>query len=568
MKKTNRVIIYALIFVLTLQNLFFWTTFADEGEECYVCSRMSNEMQMYVNFQVEVISQLIQAQEQRDNYTWWTKKWLFSYGTVKVGANIWSSMKHTMQKTTQSSLDSVRSAEITSFILTKNATILSLWEWFGDMLVLFRQKPFMRDWSTLQEIDSSLDDLAWDVWMQWLLYKKISDDIVNWINDVTAKYTMDKSGDYQIFSSFKIQWNATYADVIMDLSILNLSMKNFFTTESIEVYKKRTERYTKDKGGKLWIKYSFNDKYLVNLSNSYACVKWKSGFKNCGWSMLDFASDIVNVWVEFKQSFQTSFKEIKEASINLAQATKSIWKVMKNKYSKNATELWLTDYQVELLSDVYGIDAYRLTQQQWFSLSTLFNWKFLKNLKNSITFSFDIFDSESSAQKKEAKKESSKSETLNWSKSTKKQKEKYCVKVSKLSSNADKQKCDEFFNMEKTLENSKISGKEMKKILSNDIDEYLEFYVPGGNVTAFTWLVAYLNYKIEDTLLELESDESIVMYSRNDSTTRYFVEIGANIHNMVENVIWSKDKWNSIVKNLWDACENQCVNKWWECFYQ
>ena len=43
-------------------------TFADD-ENCYVCSRMSNEMQAYVNFQVEIISQLRQIESRRDNYT-------------------------------------------------------------------------------------------------------------------------------------------------------------------------------------------------------------------------------------------------------------------------------------------------------------------------------------------------------------------------------------------------------------------------------------------------------------------------------------------------------------------
>ena len=544
-----------LVFILLTQNLFLWITFADD-ENCYVCSRMSNEMQAYVNFQVEIISQLRQIESRRDNYTWWTKKWLFSYGTVKVWQNIWSSMKQSMNKAGEGATDAVRSAEISSFILSKNATVLAAWEWFGDMLVLFRQKPFMRDRSTLQEIDSSLDDLAWDVWMQGYLFKKIPGDIVNWVNDVVAKYVVDESEDNQIFSKFIVNGNARYADVIADLSMLNLVMKDFFTTESIHVYKDRVNTFTNQKWWRLWLSYSFNDNYLLLLSQSYACVKWTKGMKSCGWTILDFASEITNVWVEVKQSFSTSIKEIKDSTINLAQATKSIWKVVKNKFSKDATELGLTDYQVELLSSVYWIDAYKLTQQQWFSISTLFNGKFLKNLKNSITISFDIFDSEMSAQKKASEKARSSSKCLDRSKTTISAQKRYCHRLLKGKWDAscgDKTRCEALLS---------------KENLYKDADSYLEFYVPNWKTEAFTGLVEYLNFRIDNTLWEIERDEDVVMYSRNDSTTTYFVEIGSKIHHMIDNVIGSKDKSDSIVKNLWDACEKQCTNKWWECFYQ
>ena len=55
MKRKLNIFVYIILALIIFQNIFFGITFADEEAECYVCSRMSNEMQMYVNFQVEMI---------------------------------------------------------------------------------------------------------------------------------------------------------------------------------------------------------------------------------------------------------------------------------------------------------------------------------------------------------------------------------------------------------------------------------------------------------------------------------------------------------------------------------
>jgi hypothetical protein len=62
-------------------------------------------------------------------------------------------------------------------------------------------------------------------------------------------------------------------------------------------------------------------------------------------------------------------------------------------------------------------------------------------------------------------------------------------------------------------------------------------------------------------------DKAVIMYSQSLDTTRYFVEIWAYIHSIVDNVIGDKN-WsdNTIVNNLGKACESQCSNKWWMCY--
>ena len=562
MKKKLKLFVYIILSLWAFQNTFWGIVFADDEEECYVCSRMSNEMQMYVNFQVEMISALKQVSTDRDIYSGLTKRWIFSYGGLSLGSMFLNSLKSSLNKTTQAAVDSVRAAEWASVIVAKNAwTIGFSAEWVGDMLILFRQKPFMRDRNTLQEIDGNIDDLIWDIWMQGMLYKSVSSEIMSDLVEISERYTEA----YPIFSQFQINGNITYVKLVFMLDKINRIMKNFFTEESMHTYQKNAKRFEKDMSKWNSVTISFNHEYLIKLSDSYACVKGKAWFKNCGGSLQNFAADVSHIWTDVKTQFEKAWKEIKESSKKLAEVSKSVWKVMKNKYT-NGWDLWLTDYQVELLRDVYGINTDKLTKQQWLSLSSLFNGTAGANIKNSITISSDAWGSEIRSQKQETKK-ASESEATDDSVTDREfenfsdyQKNKYCIR--KL--NRVKNPNEESKWYKKCMN---ILSTENKLYLKGWDNSHIETYISKWRVDYYTGMIAYLNESVDDTLSELDLDKAVVMYSQSLDTTRYFVEIGAYIHNIVDNVIWTKN-WasNTIVNNLGKACETQCSNKWWMCY--
>jgi len=564
MKKKLNIFVYIILSLLLFQNVFWGMAFADDEEECYVCSRMSNEMQMYVNFQVEMIWALSQVHADREIYSWLTKRWLFSYGTLSAGSMFLNSLKNSINKTTQSAVDLTRSLTYATAIVNKNAwTIAFSAEWVGDMLVLFRQKPFMRDRNTLQEIDGSIDDLLWDVWMQGMIKKPVSANILSQVNELALKYTEAEP----IFSQFQINGNVSYGKLIFMLNDLNRLMKNFFTTESISVYQKNAKRFEKEISKWDTVIVSFNHEYLTKLSESYTCVKWSKWLKNCGNSFSSFASDVRHIWTDVKLEFESAWKQIKESSKKLAEAWKTMGKVMKNKYV-NGWDLWLTDDQVELLSSVYGINVTKLTKQQGLSLATILNWTAWKNILNSMSWSQDIIEGEIKSQKKESKK-SNEEETTNNSIAEK--------DFNKMSTYAKKKSCMKRLNRKSIWSMSQANQNRERKclevlwsesfLLKENVWSYVEYYVPNGNVDVFSGMITYLNESIENTLSELDMDKAVVMYSQNLDSTRYFVEMWYYIHGIVDNVIWSKN-WASdtIVNNLGKACEAQCTNKWWKCY--
>ena len=505
---------------------------------------------------------LSQVHKDREIYSWLTKRWLFSYGTLSVGSMFLNSLKSSINKTTQSAVDIARAFEYATAIVTKNVwTIAFSAEWIGDMLVLFRQKPFMRDRNTLQEIDGSIDDLLWDVWMQGMLKKPVSASILAQVNEIALKYT----GAEPIFAQFQINGNASYIDLILMLNDLNRLMKNFFTVESVLIYQKNVRLFERNILEWDTLIVSFNHEYLTKLSESYLCVKWSKWLKNCGNSFSSFASDVRHIWTDVKLEFESAWKQIKESSKKLAEAWKNMGKVMKNKYV-NGGDLWLTDDQVELLSSVYGINVSKLTKQQGLSLATILNWTAWKNIKNSTYISSDSWGSQFRSEKLESSEmieEEITDATITES------------NFDKLSSYLKKKSCIKRLNKKWLSDSDKVKWKnKCMTVLWNDdiflndkISSYIEYYVPDGRVSDFTGMIDYLNESIKGTLSELDMDKAVVMYSQNLDSTRYFVEMWYYIHGIVDSVIWSKN-WSSdtIVNNLGKVCEAQCSNKWWRCY--
>jgi hypothetical protein len=78
--------------------------------------------------------------------------------------------------------------------------------------------------------------------MQGMLYKSVSSDIMQELNEISKRYTQA----YPIFSQFQINGNVTYVKLIFMLDKINRIMKNFFTEESMFVYQKNAKRFEKD----------------------------------------------------------------------------------------------------------------------------------------------------------------------------------------------------------------------------------------------------------------------------------------------------------------------------------
>lgn len=513
MKKISKKIIYIILSVLLLQNVFYpivyaaWSDSSDSS--CVVCGMHSIEFQVYVNFQVEMLQLLRNAVKEKEENIENKRFGLFSAGVLEMPflQRIWQAWKSMFKKEAEELQYAAKSAAMSAILAWSIVGELVTKDSFGWFKILFKNKPFVRDRKTLQDIDNSIHDAMWDIGTKWLRNKKISNDIYKQLWDLEQKYNRDNNNEYALFSQFVYSADSKYKDVIQSMLSLNALMKTFVS--------KNNDKLSKDvSNGNM--KFRFNYDLMQLMRDNYECARW---FSKCNEMFSEFANN-TKVWSQLKNWFSESWDIIEEANKNLADAMQSFGSSVKDTFSKKVQdETWLTKKQQDLLRTVYGIDSTKLSREQWIGLESLFhkeNWKTV--VKDMDLDPLDYFG----AQEKEARKE--KREL----REQEKQDEKYLAELSQ--ENKDK--------IEKEISEKNLKIDNDKKYQDLDI---------------------YMRNTMDSVLAELDQDKSVFMIYSNVSVLRHFREIGEYIHDILENSIGRKDsKW--LVKYLWDACEYQCSN--------
>lgn len=576
MRRFSRIILYIFVFIFSYQTVFLWYSFADDcdyppqwwlckvyGDDyyikksccvrCEVCSNASLEMQTYINFQVEILWALHKYQAKAVSNSSPFVKWLFSMWTLKVWSNFLKSIKSQLNALSQSAVDVYRATMMSTIMLEKMSTSMvskDSWWW---IFVLFRWKPFVRDRNTLQELDDGISDTMWDIWMAWLWNSSLNENVKSEIIQILEKYS-ESDSLWSIFDEAKLQGDIKYKHVLNRLYRLNLLMKTFLSVNTTTKFEEKVHEFKREieKNDSLFL-MSLNSDFLTNLSDSYQCGSW-----SCNTDIITFVQDIKQVWW-IKESFSNSMEMIKTANKNLAEAWKKVAQSTKNTFDKDkSTWLELSDQQKELLRTVYWIDASKLSQSQWLWLFNLFNMDVSKTIANWNSTIKDAFSNENNENQKE---DSAK-------KNKKQQQEEYINFLLKQ---------DSWTKPQLRFAKKYIRSKKWDKKLQQKLMEYINSHYwnvsdDKGDVSPETLAVSEsvsdesvvenLNETIKNILLqENVQDKKIILNYSNVYTTRYFVEIWAYIHYIVEDVIWTRKNW-WIIDNLWKACEFQCSNNW------
>lgn len=541
MSKISKIAIYTLFFVFVFQIAFFWISFADwdEAPTPMICKATPNELQMYINFQVEMIWALSHAGKQEEKLFGYKNKWLFSYWVLKPGVNIVDSLKRFANKILKPWVDAARALElgvVMSEKMVESSFSDSLW---SLSIILFKWEVYVRDRKKLQDIDNSLLDLTRDLIMDWLWSKDVDDAVLWELVELQRKYYTDSPNS--MFSDLNMSSDLKYKNIIRKLMRVNNWMKSelwvFSSAEDIDVWNSD-------------FNMKFNKEFLTRLMESY------DESSKCNTSFQDFWKDISQLW-HIKQSAEESWNMIADSSKKLAQAVSAGVKTVWNKlWAWGNNELELTSDQKDLLMTVYGINAAELTKEQWAWLKELFNpgkfWKNvwsrsmmnLSNLENAA--SNELINSTRQLWKQEKK------EMLDW--------------VKKIQDLCGVQwEWTQLLLLESVK--SLVCYMKLDKLNDNMLNQYMWLLFWTGTVNSYTWLISNLNESIDVMLSDLNSDLNVVLQWDSSSTTTYFVQVGSYIHNTVEHTIWNKDENNSVVQMLWKVCEYQCGNKWWRCYY-
>ena len=566
MKKRTKFIVYCTIISLIISNTFFSYTFADSQEnQCPACNSTPNAMQMYINFEVEVLGILNWVSEKKQVY--WTNKssWLFNGWALTLPNAFYKSTMNKLKNDLDSELKAVRTANITAVLLEKMALV-----WLNDSIwsiqILFKDESFVRDYKLLQEIDMTINDVIRDMWTLGIWKEQVSSSIRQDIVNLQYKYSKLYWWNNSLFDKLIISNNVKNRELLSFLLLLNTSMKSMLLAIGEETPALDTNiDYFEDRYSKWNIIATINDDYKNAIIDAYSCAKTSV----CNESLGETLKNMINRW-SFKNSIWNSMTTIKNAGKNLWEAFN--WNIKNNKKKDNSstdTDKILTDRQVELLNTVYWLKGPNLNASQ----KEVFKQNFEKTVKSFTPLTSAVKDgisyitgvvnniSDKNKTSKQKMEENLKEQGVDakdlqgkgsltfwekvwnagmalvmWIEQWLQPLRNWFVKIFGIW----KQKQNEYINS--------LSDDEIQEQLSTVYRQKLTNPSTENVLWAYTMQLA-----VSNVILQKSKDKEFVTLGQNQDT-HYFVEIWSYIHLMVENDI--KD----IIKNLWETCTYQCSN--------
>lgn len=568
MKKRTKFIVYCTILSLIISNTFFSYTFADSQEnQCPACNSTPNEMQMYINFEVEVLGILRWVSEKKQVY--WTNRnsWLFNGWALTLPNALYKSTINKLKNSLDSELRAVRTANITAVLLEKMALV-----WLNDSIwsiqILFKDESFVRDYKLLQEIDMTINDVIRDMWTLGIWKEQVSSSIRQDISNLQYKYSKLYWWNNPLFDKLIISNSVKNRELLSFLLLLNESMKSMLLAiweetpaldSSIDYLESRYSRWN--------IIVEINNDYKNAILDAYSCAKTSV----CNEGLGETLKNMINRW-NFKNSFWNAMTTIKNANKNLWEALN--WNSTNKNNKKNTdSEKILTDRQVELLDTVYWLKGPDLNSSQKEALKQNFEQtkksftpiiSAVKDVVSYVTGAVN-YVSDNYKTSKQIVEENLKEQ----GKSLQDEKDSkflsFCKSVRGVIKNSWYALWLWIVQWVTPLWNwfVKLSGiwrQQQNKYINTLSDDKIQERLSVVSRQKLSppsdedklW-VNTMQFAVNNVLSQKGQDKEFVTLGQNQDT-HYFVEIWSYIHLMVENDI--KD----IIKKLWETCTYQCSN--------
>lgn len=521
MDKVKKIIIYIAVFIFISSNIFFSYTYADSDNQCSSCRATPVWMQMYINFEVELLWVLQWASAQPET-VWKNKKsGLFAGWSLSLSSAFLQSTLSKAKKDFESETKAARSLAISSVLLYK-MSLSHMWkDGVWSLSILFQDESFVRDYKILQEIDMSANDIIRDMWVNWIWNKSVSAPIQTKVIWLQTEYSDFYWWSDKIFEKLIISSNVKYRTLLTFVLELNSLMKTtLYSVGNNDRLKKNIKKF-ENKYSKWDIIVKLDADRVESIIVDYECAK--NG--DCNKNLIEAFSWLLNIDLR-ANSFSNTKKTITDADKKLVEAFWSWWSYdgfgwRLVKRQKTGSVWGLTDRQIELLYNVYWVDAYELTNSQ---LDTLKRNR--QQIKKEFNPFYWVINSSKNSKWKDLKWNQDQSSKTNnkWETQEKKYKENL--------TDQEKQTLISDLLWQKNVWESEIG-----QLLISDMQE-----------------------TVNSILSEKTNDKWIVLVWVNNDT-HFFVKIWSYIHSIVEKEIWDKNS-NWLVDNLWKICVYQCSNKW------
>lgn len=265
----------------------------------------------------------------------------------------------------------VRSATalITSAFLFELAGLSTLADNSVGLTILFQDRPIVRDWAKLLEVERNLNQTAYHLGQAGEIARTISDTVA--LKQLLKSY----EGKGLLEGTEGFSSSLRYMDLLKTLASANIAMKSFLAYNSSVLLDSFKEQGLE-----------FSEKRIQQLKEEYRCVRWTLGFK-CSTSWKSLTKNLSLLAISSKSQGLYSRKTIQQASKNLADALLQFPSETRSNVKGQANDAYLTEREKVLLRGIYGLDTTKMTKEDSLSLLSLSNST--KNQRRSYTQSIN-----------------------------------------------------------------------------------------------------------------------------------------------------------------------------------
>ena len=348
-KKSIRVVV---ILVVLFHAFGFNFLYVEAGEQPAVCNSPSEVMSDYFWFQNKARAILLWSELNEKRFSssigsWWlfSDKILELHNDTAIDILAW----------TVWNLESMASNAITSAVLVLfiSASVLqSSTDW---IIIVFKDRPIVRDYKEMLDIESLIFDVAFFLSKQVNLTHPLESDLSNQFADLIEEY----QEKWLLDKGLPLNKNDTsIADILPDLLEMNARMKHF-----IFWWGKYWEKALRSFNGCLWNSDSencqsstavirFSEKAIKQLDQDYKDVR---SFSSCN-SYVNFFKSSINKTINNNlDSVKSSIQDMKDAIVRLKWAMLGNWRWNFNNNRQNLCE-WISDYEMAQLRAYWWSD--------------------------------------------------------------------------------------------------------------------------------------------------------------------------------------------------------------------
>lgn len=326
--KKKYILLVFLAFIIPISASNFAYVKAEANTS--ICAWPSETMSLYFDFQNDMKSVLLswELNERRFAVQAW-KGWLFSRQLVTlttdtaidlVANSLWNRTRSVVSNATTS---------VVLIALASASTLQSATEWWT---ILFRDKPIVRDYKTMMDIETELFDVAYFRSKQVNIVRP-----VDWNMHDAFKAVVEEYQDLWLLATgnniAELKSDATIVDIIWDLLVMNATMKQFILFPAGLDLKNYQGCMNRSRGDCTPV-LKFNKEAIEQLKSDY---KWTFGKCNS-----NFKESMSKIGASFLGDQKSGWQDVKDAMGRLKEALVSWWKW----WSKKDRACDLSDYEM------------------------------------------------------------------------------------------------------------------------------------------------------------------------------------------------------------------------------